>query len=259
MTENRFILTPFFLDEFEEGLEDLARPGWRINRPALPTGKTPGGEKQARMVALYQPLRDAVAEAVEQGKRPVSVAGDCCTTLGVLAGLQQAGLRPTLIWFDAHGDFNTWETTPSGFLGGMPLAMAVGRGEQTMVEGVGLTPLPEEKVILTDARDLDPGEREAVEASAVTHVPQVEALLAMELPAGPLYVHFDTDVLDPEEAPAMNYAAPGGPSVAAVRRMFRRLAESGRVAVVSLSSWAPELDEDGRSQRACLSLLEELL
>jgi len=251
--KSQFILTPFFLDEHEEGLEALARPGWQVNRPGLPAGA-----KQARMVALYRPLRDAVAEAIGQGERPVSVAGDCCTSLAVLAGLQRAGLAPTLIWFDAHGDFNTWETTPSGFLGGMPLAMAVGRGEQTMVEGVGLTPLPEEKVILTDARDLDPGEREAVEASAVTHLPRVEALLEMELPAGPLYVHFDTDVLDPEEAPAMNYPAPGGPSAETLQRVLRKVAASGRVAAVSLSSWAVGLDEDGRSERICLGLLEAM-
>lgn len=257
--ENHFILTPYFLDEREAGLEALARPGWRVNRPTLPDGKTPPGEKQARMAALYRPLRDAVAEAVGEGRRPVSVAGDCCTTLGVLAGLQRAGLAPALIWFDAHGDFNTWETTPSGFLGGMPLAMAVGRGEQTLVEGVGLTPIPEEKVILTDARDLDPGEREVVAGSAVTHLPQVEQLLERQLPAGPLYVHFDVDVLDPNEAPAMNYPAPGGPAAETLRRVFRRLAESGRVAAVSLSSWAPGLDEDGRSQKVCLELLKELV
>ena len=254
MNECEFLLTPFFLDEHKAGLEGLAQPGWQLNRPSLPTGDT-----QARMVALYRPLRDAVAEAVAQGKGPVSVAGDCCTTLGVLAGLQQAGVEPTVMWFDAHGDFNTWETTPSGFLGGMPLAMAVGRGEQTMAEGVGLTSLPEEKVILTDARNLDPDEAEAVERSAVTHVPQVHDLLEMELPAGPLYVHFDTDILNPEEAPAMHYPAPGGPSARVLRRLFRKLAKSGQVAAVSLSSWAVEVDEDGRSQRVCLSLLEELV
>lgn len=259
MTENQFILTPFFLDEHEQGLETLAQQRWLVNRPGLPAGKTPTAEKQARMVALYRPLRDAVAEAVGQGKRPVSVAGDCCTTLAVLSGLQRAGLAPSLIWFDAHGDFNTWETTPSGFLGGMPLAMAVGRGEQTMVEGVGLRPLPEEKVILTDARDLDPGEREAVEESRLTHLSQVDNLLEMKLPAGPLYVHFDCDVLDPQEAPAMNYPAPGGPSAEMLGRVFRRLTASGQVAAVSLSSWAPELDEDGQSERVCLSLLGELV
>jgi arginase len=83
----------------------------------------------------------------------VSIAGDCCTSLGVAAGLLAAGIDPTLIWFDAHGDFNTWETTPSGFLGGMPLAMLAGRGEQTIVHGVGLKNLEESNIYLADARE----------------------------------------------------------------------------------------------------------
>jgi arginase len=251
MTERQTILTPFFLDEHVEPLEAVAQPAWRLNRPALPAGET-----QARLVALYRPLRDVVARAAAGGARPLSVAGDCCPSLAVLAGLQQAEVTPTLIWFDAHGDFNTWQTTPSGFLGGMPLAMAVGRGEQTIVDGLGLRPLPEEKVILADARDLDPAEGEALRASAVTHLPQVEALLERDLPPGPLYVHFDCDVLDPQEAPAMKYPAPGGPSPDTLRRVFRRLAVTDRLVALSLSAWDPELDEDGRSRAACMELLD---
>jgi len=251
--ENEYCLTAYFLDEPVSELRSLAEEKWHIIGPSLPAG-----EKQQRLVTLYRPLRDRVAEIVRRGNRPVSIAGDCCTSIGVSAGLQKAGLKPTLIWLDAHGDFNTWETTPSGFLGGMPLAMLVGRGDQTMVNGTGLSPIPEEKVILTDARDLDPGEREAVEGSAIQHLPRVEALLEMELPAGPLYVHFDCDVLNPQEVPAMNYPAPGGPSVETLRHVFGRLAQTGRVVAVSLSSWAPELDQDGQSQAVCMELLNVL-
>jgi arginase len=168
-------------------------------------------------------------------------------------------VTPTLIWCDAHGDFNTWETTPSGFLGGMPLAMAVGRGEQTIAAGVGLAPLPAGQVILTDARDLDPGEREAVAESELTHLPQAADLLEYPLPAGPLYVHFDVDVLDPEAAPAMNYPAPGGPDAATMGRVFDRLADTGRIVAVSLSAWNPEMDENGRTQQVVLALLHRLL
>ena len=123
------IVTPFYLDEPLPELEILAAPDWIINKPLLPDG-----EKQQRLSALHKPLADFTQQIVLNGKQPVSIAGDCCTTLGMLAGLQRAGRDPTLIWFDAHGDFNTWETTPSGFLGGMPLAMLVGRGEQTMLK-----------------------------------------------------------------------------------------------------------------------------
>jgi arginase len=200
-----------------------------------------------------------VAQSVVANNRPVSIAGDCCASIGVLAGLQRVGLNPTLIWFDAHGDFNTWETTPSGFLGGMPLAMLAGLGDQTLVEGVGLNPLPEAQIILTDGRDLDPGERELLNQSQVVHLSSVESLMEAPLPDSPLYVHFDTDVINPAEAPAMNYRTPGGPSVAVLRKVFRQLAATGRIRAVSMSTWNPELDHDGRSRQASMDLLNELL
>lgn len=251
---DQFILTPYFLDSPVPGLEPLSRPGWQINQLELEPG-----EKQARMVALHRPLAGLMAGAIGAGMRPVSLAGDCCTTIGVLAGLQQAGLAPTLIWFDAHGDFNTWETTPSGFLGGMPLAMAVGLGEQTLLEGVRLRPLPPHQVILSDGRDLDPGERVLVAQSGITHLPDVRQLLNHPLPDGPLYVHFDTDIVNPAEMPAMNYPAPGGPSGETMREVFRHLAATGRVAAVSLSVWNPDLPNAHRSRELSLSLLAELL
>jgi arginase len=248
------ILTPYFLDEALPGLHDLAGEAWIRNEALLEAG-----DKQGRMMVLYRPLALAVKSAVEAGDRPVSVAGDCCTAIGVLAGLQHGGLEPSLIWFDAHGDFNTWETSPSGFLGGMPLAMIVGRGEQRLSEGVGQRPLPESRVILTDARDLDPLERAALQDSDVTHLPDVTMLLERPLPAGPIYVHFDVDVINAGEAPAMNYLAAGGPSAAELRGVFAHLAASAQVAAVSVSSWNPALDEDGQTREVVLDLLQVLI
>jgi arginase len=252
--ENRYILSPFFLDESLPELKSLVTEDWVINAPALPVA-----DQQARMSVIHGALAEIVAESVAGGGCPVSIAGDCCTAIGVLSGLQRAGVAPVLIWFDAHGDFNTWETTPSGFLGGMPLAMLVGRGEQTMPAAVGLETLSEANVILTDARDLDPAEREAVSASDLVHLTDVADLMAYPLPGGPLYVHFDVDVVTPEEAPAQNYPAPGGPSSSTVEAVLRRLAGSGQVMAVSLSSWNPRLDQDGESLRMCMSLLEALV
>ncbi|MFL7893301.1 MAG: arginase family protein [Anaerolineales bacterium] len=249
----RFILTPYFLDQPLPGLEPLRDAEWVVNKPTLPEAST-----QQRMAALYKPLTELVTLVLKSGELPVSIAGDCCTSIGVLAGLQHAGIQPTLIWFDAHGDFNTWQTTPSGFLGGMPLAMLVGRGEKTIMETVGTKPLAEDKVILTDGRDLDPGEGETLAESRVIHLKKVQDLLNSELPAGPLWVHFDTDVLDPAEAPAMNYLAPGGPSTGELRAVFHFLAGTGQVVAVSLSSWNPDMDQDGTSQQVCLDLLMEL-
>jgi arginase len=250
---NHFILTPYFLDEPVPGLKQIAKDDWELNEP-----KIAGDDKQQRMTLIHKPLTTAVSNAIQSGKRPVSIAGDCCTTIGVVAGLQHAGINPTLIWFDAHGDFNTWETTPSEFLGGMPLAMLVGKGEMTMMNGVHAKPLPENQVILTDGRDLDPGEKMLVDGSNVLHITDPAQLLGMPLPEGQLYIHFDVDILDPKDAPAMNYPAAGGPSVELLQQVFARLAESGQIAAISVSAWNPEIAGSTRSQTVILDLLETL-
>ena len=251
--KDRFILTPFFLDQPLLSLTDLSQPSWIINDPQLPEGDT-----QTRMSMLHRSLADLAEEAVRSSERPVSIVGDCCATIGTMAGLQRAGLDPTLLWFDAHGDFNTWETTPSGFLGGMPLAMLVGLGEQRMPQAVGLRSVPDEQVILTDARDLDPGEKILVGSSKVHHITNVSDLLEFPFSDQPLYVHFDVDVLDPEEASAMNYPAPGGPSGEELKEVFQHLSASQPIVALSMSSWNPELDTDGSTQRLCMELFQVL-
>ena len=252
--QNQMILTPFFLDEPLPGLESLAASDWLINKPHLPEG-----EKQQRLSALHKPLADFTQQSILNGKRPISIAGDCCTTIGMLAGLQRAGLDPILIWFDAHGDFNTWETTPSGFLGGMPLAMIVGRGEQTMLKAMELMPLAEDRVILTDARDLDPEEKQLVEAANIIHFPDVKSILDSTLPEGPVYVHIDTDIVNPAEASAMNYLAAGGPSAKELQTVMKHLSRTQKIAAVSVSTWNPKMDTDGQSRKVCMGLLDTLI
>jgi len=254
MLKNRYILSPTFLDQPVPELELVAALDWSINQPALPEGN-----QQVRMGAIHQPLSDFVARTVAAGDRPVSLAGDCCTAIGVLAGLQRAGIEPWLLWLDAHGDFNTPETTPSGFLGGMPLAMMVGHGDQSMPAAVGLHPLPEQRVVLADGRDLDPEERQRVRDSAIVHMTDVGDLLTWPLPEGPLYIHFDTDVVALDESPAHNYPAQGGPSVALLETVFRRLAATDRVIAVSLSAWNPGIDQDRTSEMVSMFLLRTLV
>jgi len=252
--EDRFILTPYFLDEPMPGLEPLADSSWQINRADLPDA-----EQQTRMGVLHEALANRVAHHLRSGFRPVSIAGDCCSAIGVAAGLQRAGFEYTLIWLDAHGDFNTWETSPSGFLGGMPLAMLAGRGEQTMPQAVGLQSVAEERILLMDARDLDPAEEAALLESKVLRFAGAGALIDHKLPDMPILVHFDTDIIDPSEAPAMNYTAPAGLSSDEVQEAFRYLARVGDIRAVSMSTWNPELDQDGQTRDVCMSSLQTLL
>ncbi len=246
------ILTPTFLDQPQPAFLKLVPPPSQVIQPPLPQADT-----QDRLSVIHLALAGAVQNSLRHGRRPVSFAGDCVSTLAVAAALQRENLQPTLLWLDAHGDFNTWETTPSGFLGGMPLAMLVGRGEQRMPVAVGLRPWPENNVVLSDARDLDPGEREAVAASQIHHVRELGRVSRL-LPDGPLWVHFDVDVINPLDAPAMKYRAPGGPRADELEALFAALAASGRVIAISLSAWDPELDHDATTARVCLHLLHIL-
>jgi arginase len=241
------IKVPYFMGDVLEGFR-VPEPHTELEVPL------PDGSKQERMAVLYRRVADAVADR----ERPIVYAGDCVVIIGVLAGLQQKGLAPTLVFFDAHGDFNTWETTPSGFLGGMPVAMITGRGEQTIVEGAGLRVLEDEAIFHVGARDLDPGEDMALERSGILTT-AVEQLTDLVLPDGPLYVHVDVDVVDPAELPAVNYPAPGGPSLAQTRAALEALAATGRVVAFSVSSWNPALPGADRAAAAALRLAEPFL
>jgi arginase len=253
-TGHRYILTPYFLDQALPGLDGLAEEAWFFNRQPLPPG-----DAQVRMSFLHEALAGEMASALDQGFLPVSIAGDCCAVIGVAAGLQRAGIDADLVWFDAHGDFNTWETTPSGFLGGMPLAMIAGLGEQTMPMAVGLRPWPHDQIFLTDGRDLDPGESALVQGSEINHILDPTQILSKLEGDRPLYIHFDTDLINPEDAPAMNYLAPGGPRPTELVAVFSLLAETGRIAAVSMSTWNPKLDVDRHTKKICLELLDCLL
>jgi arginase len=190
------------------------------------------------------PLYSSVASAVSSAPRPLVMCGDCTVALGVVAGLQRTGLDPGIVWFDAHGDVQTMETTTSGFLGGMPLRLLVGYRPELAADTLGLRPVAEDRVVLVDARDLDPPEVEFLARSAMRRVSLPELSPDM-LPDGPLFVHLDLDIVDPTELPAVRYPAPGGPSLAAVMESARMLFRTGRVVGVCVAcTWSPGVLSD---------------
>jgi len=246
--------TPYFIDQPQPEIAKLAQPHWKANQPDMSSD-----DQYTRMSALNENIAEFVRETVAAGDRPVSVNGDCCVAIGMLAGLQRARIDPVLIWLDAHGDFNTFETTPSGFIGGMPLAMMVGRGEQKLMELVGAKPLPAEQVVLTDGRNLDVVEGVEVRSSKVHHVNYIDDLMKQDFGDRPLYVHFDTDILNPNEAPAMAYVAEGGPSVESLKAIMRQIASTGKVAAISMTVWDMPNDKDNKTQQACLACFNALI
>lgn len=267
------LLVPYLMGQRRDGLrrvEPLRGQPWQVVTATESTAEriTDKSEQMRSMGHIYAGLAAQVKSAVLAGDLPCSISGDCVSTMGVLAGLQQAGRQPQrILWLDAHGDFHTWATTQTQYLGGMPLAMLVGRSDRRQAQrddiaalrdAVGAQPYAEARIVLSDARDLDPGEDEALRQSAIVHCPLDQVLSHLSLDES-LYVHFDTDVLDePQRMPALKYHVTGGPGIEQMAALFRHLREYPVVAV-SVSAWHAEQDEDGRAARACLDLLELLL
>ncbi len=244
---NRWIVTPSFFEHPEPALIGIAPPEATLNPVTIPDRTAPS------MAALHGPIRRFTIEALASGRRPISLAGDCCAALPVLAGLQAHGLSPTLIWLDAHADFNTPKTSPSGFLGGMPLAMLSGRGPQWLSEANQLSPLADKHIILVDARDLDPSERIALEASDIRHIP-LDALATHPL-SGPVHLHLDTDILNANACAAFNYPVSGGPSVEALKQAIKALDARADICAVSISGWTGALEQGRNAQRIFADIL----
>jgi len=202
----------------------------------------------------------ALTAAVAAASSPLALLGECTLAPSVVAGLRSAHPGLALVWIDAHGDLNTPETTPSGFLGGMPFAILLGWCHDELRVAAGLDPpLPEERAALVGARDLDPGERDAIAGSRLVVAGDAAGALA-GLPAdAPLHVHLDGDVLDPEDSPGVDFPAPGGWRLPHLVDEMAVLAATGRVVGVSLCCGNPRRDPDGRSAAAYVQALAPLL
>ncbi|MEV2276772.1 arginase family protein [Nocardiopsis sp. NPDC049922] len=250
------LCAPYHLDEH---LPDLRPP--LPDAPETVTVDLPDGDVWSRMAALHEVVAERVADHVRAGRVPAVVSGDCMVALGVAAGVQRAGADPSVVWFDAHGDVQTMETSASGYAGGIPLRVLTGYRPDPATERLGLRDVPEERVLLVDGRDLDPPEEEYLRASAlrVSAVPDVAADV---LPGGPLLLHVDLDVIDPGEVPGALFPTSGGPSVEAVVGAVHRVLATGRVAALSVGcTWRSdtELDrDDGVRARLLADLLAPL-
>jgi arginase len=221
-------------------------------------------------------LAEIVARNESEGFLSIGLLANCSSLMGMLGGLQGSdpagGARKVgLVFVDAHGDFNTPETTLSGMLGGMPVAVSAGLALQNLRLKSRLDPaLRTEHIVLAAVRDLDPLERELIENSAVEQMTtddiraRSEGLHAQMRRLSELtdviYVHIDMDVLDPAEVAGHPLTVPDGPTsvelAAALTEMFRY----EKVAALGLASTpAGENDPEGLSRRAAYRLIEGAL
>lgn len=226
------------------GIADELDAEWLDIKPDFSAADDP-------VVAVNRAL--AAAIRAHSDKLPVVFANDCTSCLGMVKGL--ASKSPVILWYDSHGDFNTPETSPSGFLGGMPLAALVGRGNQHLMRGINLKPIPEADVIITDARNLDPEEGDMLRASDVAIHETLDSLRNAALPDRPLYIHFDTDVVDCEEMPAMSYPEPNGPSLQECVESLEHALAQGNTAAILFSLWNETLEGGDEALAATRKLI----
>jgi arginase len=218
-----------------------------------------------RLGHLLARLGYEVARARAAGFFPLVLGGDCLTAIGTLAGLLDPA-ETGIAWFDAHGDFNTPAISISGYLGGMALACAVGRGLDELRAAAKLNgTVAERNVALLGARDLDPLEEQALAASSVMLVRGTEFAAGVSeadraihaLGALPqLYLHVDIDVLDPLEAPGATYPAAGGLRLAQLQDGVREVVGLGNLAAFAITAVDPEKDVDGRTVASALQVIE---
>lgn len=211
---------------------------------------------------------DEMTRALADGFTVV-LGGDCTLAAGVAAGARAALKEAVgLVYVDANADLNTPETTPSGYLDGMALALALGRGPEPVVAALGSAPAVQPgHVALVGFRELDPGEREplgelglALPASAARKLGmRVTAALALdgvENGDGPVVVHLDVDAVDPAEMPAHGLVTPGTPlSLAEVSDLVTALVASPRVVAFDITEYNPQLDPDGVHARKVADLI----
>jgi arginase len=203
-------------------------------------------------------------EAISDGAFPVLLSGSCFAGLGMVAGMDEPS--PGVVWFDAHGDFNTPDSSIDGYFDGMGLAVLTGEGWQSMrgssMEGKTVS---EGAVVLAGARDFDPAEQVRLESSAIRHLPPeriaaddavAEAAGALQPAPTGLYVHVDLDVLDAEEARVNIYSVPDGLTAPQLVSQVRSLMDTRPVRAVSLTAYDPECDAEGRLPPIAMRLLE---
>lgn len=251
--KHQVILTPYYLGEPWQEMKGLIEKGWLLNEPALKAAD-PG----ERINEVHLAIKEQVSKVLEEGRIPVALNGDCLSAIGVLAALQKNNVSPVILWLDAHGDFNTFETTISGYVAGMSLAMITGRGDQQYMNGVRAAAIPDDAIVLADARDLDPAEKELIHQSHIHWVKSIADIKSFPFQHQPVYLHFDVDIIDAMDAPGTKFPTPGGPTKQDLADLFQYLSTNVNICGISVTSWEPSPDKNDQTRRTCMELIRVL-
>jgi arginase len=257
-----------------QGLEALGHRVHDLGNVEVPVAETckPGDPRLKYLdpiIDVAQKVATLVARSIDQGHLPLTLGGDHSLALGAVMGAAR-GRRMGLIWLDAHGDFNTFETTPSGNIHGMPLAAIAGYGDERLVtlkgsEPAGATVIPT-NIAIVGARDIDGAERTLLEQSGVA-VFSMEAIDRLGMPetmrralavatAGTdgIYLSVDMDGVDPLYAPGVGTAVPGGLTFREAHLAVELAADTGKLIALDVVEVNPILDIQNTTGRLAVQL-----
>jgi arginase len=277
------VTVPYRYDQLDEGLglgpcrlvnagllDVLAGAGHEVTGQSdahLPEEQREEGRTAVNIGRLGSASAALVAEHRANGEAVLVVAGDDTATIGVVAGLQQADGAATplgVVWFDAHGDFNTPETSYSGILAGMPVAILAGLAGPRWREAAGiLVPIATDRIVIAGLRDVDEKEEALLRSTDVQQITAGDlragrafeaAIARLTASCRYLYVNVDLDVLDPHLVPSSTTPAPDGLELDEAVAAIGAVLDTGKVAALSLTSLNPLGGQ--RGERAVQTALE---
>lgn len=234
------------------------------------------GDQSARflshVVADSELLAAVVEDTVRSRHFPLVIGGDHSVAIGTLGGLARIEPRQGLLWVDAHADFNTPESTPSGNIHGMPVAAILGYGPTELVEVAGVAPKAvEANTVIVGLRSVDEAEAERLRASNIRYftmhdidmnglAPIVEAAIEILTADGVRNVHlsFDADAIDPRHAPGTGTPVLGGLTYRESHLMMELLAEANIITSAEFTEVNPILDDQNHTAELIVELIASL-
>ena len=243
----------------EHGLRDLLQEiGIRFDTEEIQL-ENPFPAEISAAFEVGRKLAVRVRDCRDQGKSPIVLSGNCNAALGTVTGC--GPVKTGVIWFDAHGEANTPETTHSGFLDGMPISTLLGRAWQTLAKTIpGFTPVRGDRIILFGARHFDWAEPALLDQAGVRRVGTVREmtneLQALVTLVEQIYLHVDLDVLDPTEATSNQWTPPAGINLQTLLDAIAEVRKRANLASLGIASYDPAVDQNGRALSAALGVVK---
>ncbi|WP_102336444.1 arginase [Salimicrobium jeotgali] len=262
------------LEQLKYDIEDLG--DLVISKPSEETEETSEKENLRNLKEVREgnvALAQKVDDIVQEGRFPLVLGGDHSIAMGTLAGISKHYGNLGVIWYDAHTDLNSGETSPSGNIHGMPLAASIGIGNESLTDIHGYQPkLKPENIVVIGARSVDEGERELIREKGIKvfSMHEVDRLGMSQVMQDALdyletrkvdgvHLSLDLDSLDPEEAPGVGTPVMGGFSYRESHLAMEMLHDSERITSAEFVEVNPILDEKNKTASMAVGLMGSLL